>query len=777
MDVDTTTFLSSVRPLSLLPAAVLDRISGYLTTEKLPKGTLLAIQGKTKLSSFYILKEGFLEAYFEDKGKKVRTLSLSPGDTYGGISILMNNAVSIRSVLVREDASIFLLPVDRFREICNGHQPIYRFFVDTFARRMADEAYAARAGEGRALTFLAGTAPFAFLPEEAIEQAATHLSMVFHPNDTILFYQGRSPVEHLYIVQKGAAERYFEENGQRTMFALLGEGDIFGGISLLVNDGRAVRSMRTVEDSTFFTLPAGIFLELCERYDLFADYFTNILGKRMLDRSYAAIIAGSLRPEEEKRHFFDQSVSNMLTPKLIWCESETSIRQAAAEMSRHHCSSILVKNAAGGYAGLVTDHDLREKVISAGHDTGRPVSEIMSSPLKTISSRSLIFEALMTLMHVNVKHLAVVNGDGKVEGMITNRDLINAQTQSPLFLIREIQSVEDPGDLKDKSSQQARLIQGLMHSGAKAGNITRLITMISDAVLERVIGFVLQDMPPPPARFAFMVMGSEGRREQTLGTDQDNAVIFEDISDKRDFSRAMEYFLTFGERVCDLLDQAGYHFCKGGVMAKNPKWCQPVSAWKHYFTSWIHTAEAKDLRDASIFFDFRTGYGDIALVKDLRDYLFDALTGWSGFFRHLMENALHFKPPLGFFRNFVVESKGEHRDSLDLKAAMMPIVDIVRIYALKHRIEATNTMERLERLRQDGVLSKETCNELDLAYGFLMQMRFSRQMSAVIWEHGDPENYINPKKLSPVERTMLKEIFKLIEKYQTRTSFDFTGSP
>jgi CBS domain-containing protein len=138
---------------------------------------------------------------------------------------------------------------------------------------------------------------------------------------------------------------------------------------------------------------------------------------------------------------------------------------------------------------------------------------------------------------------------------------------------------------------------------------------------------------------------------------------------------------------------------------------------------------------------------------------------------------LHFKPPLGFFRNFVVESKGEHRDSLDLKAAMMPIVDIVRIYALKNRIEATNTMERLDRLHQAGVLSQETYKELDLAYGFLMQMRFSRQVNAVIWENSTPDNYINPKKLSPVERTMLKEIFKLIENYQTQISFEFTGSP
>lgn len=777
MDVETATFLSSVRPLSLLPKQQREDLYDDLSMEQFPEGALLAIQGKTRLGSLFILKDGLLETYFEDRNKKVLTLPLAPGDTYGGISILMNDAISIRSVLVKKAATIFQLPADRFKQLCAQHQPFHNYFVDTFARRMADEAYAARVTECQTLQLLSNTAPFSFLPEEALEQAAANLSMVFHPKDTILFRQGSSRVEYLFIVQKGAAERYFEDDGEKTMLALLGEGEIFGGISLLMNKGKAVRTLRTLEDSYFFALPAEIFLGFCEHYDIFTDYFTNIFGKRMLDRSYASIIARSFRPGAESVQFFDQPVNDVITPKTVCCDVQTPIRQAAAEMSRQHCSSILVRDPSGAYVGLVTDHDLRKKVIAAGHDTARPVSRIMSSPLKTISSQALIFEALLTMMQINVKHLAVVDGGGEVVGMITNRDLINAQTQSPLFLIREIQSAGDLEGIMDRSKQLARLIQGLMHSGAKAKNITRLITTVSDTVLDRIIDFVLRELDPPPVKFAFMVMGSEGRREQTLKTDQDNAIVFDDISGKQHLKRVMAYFRNFADRVCGLLDRAGYDFCKGDVMAKNPRWCQPISVWKNYFHTWIHTAEAKDLLDSSIFFDFRSGYGDTGLVEELRGSLFDSLTGWTGFFRHLTENALHFKPPLGFFRNFVVESKGEHRDSLDLKSAMMPIVDIVRIYALKHRIEATNTMERLTRLHQAGALSPETFNELDLAYGFLMQMRFSRQVNAVIWENCAPDNYINPKKLSPVERTMLKEIFKLIEKYQTQISFEFTGSP
>ena len=207
----------------------------------------------------------------------------------------------------------------------------------------------------------------------------------------------------------------------------------------------------------------------------------------------------------------------------------------------------------------------------------------------------------------------------------------------------------------------------------------------------------------------------------------------------------------------------------------NPDWCQPLSAWRSKFSEWIHTAEAEDLLRSSIFFDFRGAYGDFSMIEDLRRHLFESLTGWSGFFRHLTENALHFKPPLGFFRNFVVESKGEHRNAFDIKQAMLPVVDFARIHALKNNIEETNTMDRLYQLHEKGHLSSKDYNDISRSYSFMMQMRFVRQITAIIEENRKPDNYINPKKLSRIEQTMLKEIFKRVEDFQTKMSFEFTG--
>ncbi len=626
----------------------------------------------------------------------------------------------------------------------------------------------------QAVQFLSDMVPFSFLPEKELEEIAAHLYTAHYPKNTVLFFQGRSKVDNLYIFQKGAAERYYEENDRKTLYLKLSEKDMYGGISMLLNKGIAVRTLKTNEDLSLYALPKKIFLDICARHESFSDFFTDAFGKRMLDRSYAEIFAKNIKPKEEALQFFNQPVSSIFARTRAYCNTDLPVRKAAVLMNENRCSAILIKRPDGEFLGIVTDTDLRKKVIATGYDIEKPVSEIMSSPLTTISAQTLIVEALLIMMQKNVKHLAVTDSDEKVVGVVTNRDLLIAQGQSPLLFIRNISSADSVEDIIDIHKQLPGLIQNLISSGAKVKNVTMLITTISDAILDKLIRFAINELGAPPVRFVFMILGSEGRKEQTLKTDQDNAIIFEDVSEES-LQRVQDYFIKFGEKVCTWLDQAGYAFCEGGVMAKNPKWCQPLSVWKEYFSTWIHAAEPEDLLQSSIFFDFRDGYGDEDLIDQLREFLFDSLGGWSGFFRHLTENALHFKPPIGFFRNFVVESKGEHRDSFDIKNAMMPIVDFARIYALKNRIEETNTQERLNRLYLRKVLSWQDYNEIEQAYSFLMQMRFMRQVTSVIEENEKPDNYINPKKLSRIEQTMLKEIFKRIEKFQSKLGFEFTG--
>jgi CBS domain-containing protein len=621
--------------------------------------------------------------------------------------------------------------------------------------------------------FLSNLPPFSFLPEAELEKISAEVVEANHPKDTFLYMQGRSRIEHLHIIRSGAVERYYKERDKELLRESLGEGDVFGGISMLLYDGIAVTTFRTTQDSTFYLLPKQIFLDVCTRCEAFSDYFTDMLGKMMLVKSDATVLAKAMHPAEESPQIFNQAVENIFTNKLVFCAADTSIREAAAMMGNNRCSSILVKDHHGDFTGIMTDQDLRNKVIiQAACDMTGTVSQIMSSPLSSVPVVAPVSDALMIMMMKNIKHLAVTDADEKVIGIVTNKDILEAHGQSPFFLLREIHAAVSLDEITDKQSRLPKLIQSLILSGAKAMNVARMVSVISDAILNRLIGFAIAELGPPPVRFAFMIVGSEGRREQTLKTDQDNAIVYEDFPGNTE-ETVRGYFLAFGEKVCTWLDRVGYTFCNGDVMAKNPKWCQPLSRWKKYFSTWIGTAEPEALLQSSIFFDFRNGYGDLAIIDELRQHLFHSLGEHPNFFRYLAETTLERKPPLGFFRTFVVESKGEHRDTLDVKHPMITIVNYTRLYALKNGIEETNTQERMYQLFLKRRLSWEDYHDFEQAYSFLMQLRLARQITAVIRENAQPDNYINPNKLSRLEQAMLKEIFKRIEKYQEKMVFDF----
>lgn len=497
----------------------------------------------------------------------------------------------------------------------------------------------------------------------------------------------------------------------------------------------------------------------------------------MVDKSYKAIIAKMASQRNgASPPLFNRQVAHITNSQFAYCDQKSSLQQAAALMNRHKQSCILIKDEQDKFVGIVTDRDFREKVVAGGLDLSTPVSEVMSSPLITIPANSPAFEAILLMVQKNIKHLAVTDNRGNVIGVTSNKRLMMAQGQSPVLLIRDIQEASAPEALFSKHEQIPILVKDLVQGGGKADHLNRMITAISDAILLRLIEFALEKHGPPPVNFVFMIMGSEGRKEQTLKTDQDNAIIYEDVPQKAE-KETRSYFLKFAKTVCGWLDKAGYSYCKGEVMAQNPKWCQPLSVWKEYFRTWVHTPEPMAVMHSTIFFDFKSGYGDSSITEELRGYLFELLDNRAGlFFYHLANNALKLKPPLGFFRNFVVESRGEHRDSFDIKKAMTPIVDFARSYALENKIEATNTLERLSQLYWTGVLKEQEYNELVQSYRYLMQIRLVRQVTAIIDEQHPPDNYVNPEKLTHIEQKMLKEIFQLVSDYQKKLSMHFTGS-
>lgn len=618
--------------------------------------------------------------------------------------------------------------------------------------------------------FLSRIAPFSVLPATEVEGVARHLDQVSHKGHTLLFSQGLSTVDSLHIIHSGTAERYFERDGAPLHVVPMAEGDIFGGISMLINNSLAIRSLRTIEPCTFLLLPRVHFLELCNRYPRFLDFFTNIFGKRMLDRSYASIIASTLQPNEASLPFFHKPIIDLARKRPLSCPFNLPVQQAATLMSERSSGSILIAAPNGDYLGIVTDHDLRQKVVASGLDLNAPVGRIMSTPLRTIAGNALIFEALFAMMQENRQYLAVTDNNQQVVAMLSNQDILAAQGQSPLFLLGEISAAHDSAALKRIHGLLPGIIEALIAGGAKASHLTRLATAISDAILQRAMTLTLEEHGAPPRPFAFIVLGSEGRKEQTLATDQDNALIYQDDGSE-DEEGVRTYFLGLGQKICATLNDIGYGYCPGEIMAQNPQWCQPLAVWKDAFRSWIRFGSPEDLLNCSIFFDFRCGYGDAALVEQLRTHLQEKLAEWPLFLGYLAMNVQHFKPPLGFFRNFLVASKGEHRDTFNIKKVMVPIVDFARIHALKHGFSETNTSERLRQLYRRQLVSEETARDLEQAYDFLMQLRLSRQIVAITKENRAPDNQINPKKLTGIEQTLLKDIFSRIDDMQKEVVF------
>ncbi len=500
--------------------------------------------------------------------------------------------------------------------------------------------------------------------------------------------------------------------------------------------------------------------------------------------------------------FFNSSLKH-LTGEMSLCSMNTSIRKAAATMSKHNHSAILVtaeetekapekeaKNGVGNesgkkkgsksnqvpsYLGIITDRDLRDRVAAEGIDLNRPVYEIMSSPLATIPESALIFEAILLMQEKQIRHLAVKDHNGKVVSIITNEQLLQTQRSSSFFLIKEIHEAEFVEDIITTQNRLPRLVKALIDSGANSKNIGRIITAVADSIVERLIRFALDELGPPPAEFVFVALGSEGREEQTLITDQDNTIIYEDLSDPLEQKKAGAYFLQLAEKVNTWLDKCGYKFCAGDIMAKNPQWCQPLATWKKYFYQWINTANPQDLLEVNIFFDFRCIYGHKVFTEELRDSIDVFLEETPAFLQYFARNALLYKPPIGFFGNIVVESSGENPSTFDIKEAMKTIVNFARIYALKNQVRDTNTQDRLYRLYSKDLLNKSSYEEIVQVYDYLMQMRFKHQAQALN-ENRQPDNFINPKNLTDIEQSLLKQTFSQINNFQKKLSYDFTGT-
>lgn len=472
--------------------------------------------------------------------------------------------------------------------------------------------------------------------------------------------------------------------------------------------------------------------------------------------------------------FFNQRLEHIRFKNVTTCFELLSVTDAVRLMQEKDADVLLVRNEAGEYCGVVTDHDLRKALLPSGSGGSSAVSDIMSAGFFSLPGQSSVLDAWGVMSSNDISHLFITASDGEITGCINKTDLLAIQNYSPSVLLREISTASAPDEIIRLNAIQPYLISTLIESGAKPQSINNLTTSINDALRKKFIECAIEELGPPPVVFTFMVFGSEGREEQTLHTDQDNAIVYGDTVPEREDS-VRDYFLAMGKMVCTWLNDAGYVFCKGNNMAMNPEFCQPVSVWKKYFSTWVYSATGEDLLRTKIFFDFRYAFGDESIVTELRVHLNRVISGNFRFLQILARDILNMEPPIGRFGKIIVETSGENRGGFDIKKAMVPIVDFARIYALKHDINATNTIQRLDALHELKILTDLNHQEIVQSYCFLMQMRLKIQADAVSSGSKQPDNIVFPKKITSIERQLLKEIFSQTKSFQTRLSYDFTG--
>lgn len=452
---------------------------------------------------------------------------------------------------------------------------------------------------------------------------------------------------------------------------------------------------------------------------------------------------------------------------------EQPIIEAAARMGAADASALVVTTQEGGLLGLVTDRDFRARVTAVGLDRSRPVREIMSAPVATISSHALVHEAILLMQERGIGHLAVLDDSGSLMGVLRDRHLIHFRHYSSVIMAQSIRQAANPQEIRAALRRLPRLVHALLESGARVRAVNRVITGAADAAVERLLALALVELGPAPCPFAFLVMGSQGRQEQGLLTDQDNGIIYEDPPAGREVERAA-WFLRLGERLSRDLAEAGYRECPGGVMARNARWNQSLSGWTTQFRRWIRTSDSQELLDLNIAFDFRCVGGDASLARELRRRVFEEIQAHAPFLLLLAQNALLAKPPVGFGGRIVVQAGQGGQKGLNLKEALLPVVNHGRLYALRHQVEECHTLDRLGRLHELGRLAQETWEELLPDYEAVMRMRLEHQARALL-EGREADNVVSPGAWTALDEAMLKRLFAVVQDLRKKISYDFLG--
>jgi len=641
----------------------------------------------------------------------------------------------------------------------------------------------------RVKEFLKRFPPFTFLSQTSLELVAKEVEVRYFVKGEYLFRLGEPAQNYFFILKEGSVQLTEKKEGVDRVVEVCDEGDVFGVLALL-GKRPYILSAQTREDTLIYAIPVAIFEKILEENSRVSLYFAagfasgQVVVRSDLSQSQKARSTFAEISKDNGLLIFTGQSDLNYSHEVLTCQAGVTIAKAAKSMAEKGVGSIVVVNEKKHPVGIITDKDLRNRLVAERKSYDTLVDDLMTKPVIT-KSKEADFSSLYLTMIKNRLHHLIFTEDGSsnspVTGILSDHDILLSQGNSPAVLINALMNTWDIKEMAKIRDRAERLLKYYLENELAMDFVANIISEINDIIIKRAVQIAKNkhDAAYPnesKVKFCFLSLGSEGREEQLLRTDLDNALVFEDVPET-ELEKTKAYMLLIGQEVIEILLACGFQACPADMMANNPKWCQPLSKWKKYFSDWILSPNQEALMHAAIFFDFRPIYGSKVLADEMTHHIYQEIAGKTIFLNFLAKNALLNPPPLGFFRNFIVEKSGEHRDKFDIKLrAMMPLADIARLLVLSHRVVGiNNTFKRFEKLSELEPNYKDLFLEAGKAYEILMRMR------AIEGLHSENSGrYITPESLGKLQRQLLKNTFAPIDELQkilrVRFQLDYFGS-
>ncbi|MEF1285167.1 DUF294 nucleotidyltransferase-like domain-containing protein [Vibrio sp. M250220] len=615
--------------------------------------------------------------------------------------------------------------------------------------------------------FLSQYPPFDELEDEVLSYVTQHIEISYYREDTPIIHFG-DEIHDLYMVRSGVVEIY-RRKGE--LYNRIDEGAVFGQMGLLTNN-KVRFPAKAIKDTLLYCIPEAVFQHLYEQHEAFADF---------VEVEDNARLRQTVSNSKEQNDLTTSKVRNLLNSIAPTIHKTESIQNAAIKMAEDNVSSLLIIDPEvaqdddddnSPLVGIITDRDLCTRVLAQGLNPNDDVASVMTTEVISLDHNAYVFEAMLTMLRYNVHHLPVLK-DKQPIGVIEATDIVRYESQNSLLLVSSIFQQQSIDELSVLSEQVKDSFVRLVNEDANSHMVGSAMSVIGRSFKQRIIELVEQELGEPPIPYCFVALGSMGRDEQLLVTDQDNAIILDNtfVKEKHD-----GYFAQLANRVCEGLDKCGYSYCTGDIMATNPDWRMTRTEWEECFADWIDDPNPKALLNASIFFDLDGVYGRLKWAEQLSGFIVRRARRNNRFLACLARNAMNRTPPLGFFKSFVMEKDGQHKNSINLKRrGTAPLADLIRVHALAVGSRSKNSFERLDDIHEAGILPKGKARDLRDALEFISIVRIRHQALDVENEI-EPDNNIEPENLSDFERRNLKDAFQILSNAQNFLKFRYQAS-